>query len=66
VIRPFVGRTPVAQKTGWLSDTRATAAIVYRTSRPTIVVVLAYRPRITTVEAQALGRRVVAALREGS
>jgi hypothetical protein len=62
LIRPFVGRAPVAQKNGWLSDTRATAAIVYRVGRPVIVVVLVYRPGVTTAEARRLGSRVVEAL----
>ncbi len=62
VLRPFLGRTPVAQKNGWISDTRATAAIVYRLGRPTIVVVIAYRPRITTDEVLVLARLLVQAL----
>lgn len=62
LLRPFLRGTPVAQKPGWLSDTRATAAIVYRVGRPVIVVVLVYRPGVTSGEAQALGRRVVEAL----
>ena len=35
--------TPVAQKNGWLSDARATAAIVYTPTRPVIIVVMSYR-----------------------
>lgn len=62
LLRPFLRGTPVAQKNGWLSDTRATAAVVYRARRPMIVVVLAYRPGITRGEALALGRRVVTVL----
>ena len=50
---------PVAHKEGWISDLRASAAIVYGRT-PKIVVVLAYRPGITEAEARALGRRVAA------
>jgi beta-lactamase class A len=50
---------PVAHKEGWISDLRASAAIVYGRT-PKIVVVLAYRPDITEAEARALGRRVAA------
>lgn len=63
VIAPFVGRAVIAQKTGWLSDTRATAAIVYGRGAPRILVVLAYRPGIRRVEAASLGRRAVEAAR---
>jgi Beta-lactamase enzyme family len=60
LIQPYAG-VPTAHKEGWISDTRASAAIVYGRT-PKIVVVLAYRPAITDAEARALGRRVVAAL----
>jgi beta-lactamase class A len=59
LVRPFVGGAPVAQKNGWISDARLTAAIVYGRSGPKIVVVLAYRPKLPYREAQSLGRRVV-------
>lgn len=62
LVRPWLGSTPVAQKNGWISDARLTAAIVYRSRGPVIVVVVAYRPEVTLREAQALGRRVVAAV----
>ncbi len=58
-MKPFVGAAPVAQKNGWISDARLTAAIVYAKSGPKIVVVLAYRPNLPYREAQSLGRRVV-------
>ena len=51
-----------AEKNGWLSDTRVTAAVVYRGGGATIVVVEAYRPGVTLREAQRLGRAVIAAL----
>jgi hypothetical protein len=63
LLRPFLHGVPVAQKNGWLSDTRATAAIVYLRGRPTIAVVLAYRPGIGLAEARTLGKRVVSMLR---
>jgi beta-lactamase class A len=58
LVQPFT-RAPVAHKEGWISDTRATAAIVYG-STPKIVVVLVYRPNVTLAEARTLSRRVVA------
>ena len=58
MIQPFAG-APTAHKEGWISDTRASAAIVYGRT-PRIVVALAYRPGITAAEGQALGRRVAA------
>ena len=58
LVEPFTA-APVAHKEGWISDLRATAAIVYG-ARPRIVVVLAFRPSITEAEARALGRRVAA------
>jgi beta-lactamase class A len=58
MVQPFA-RAPTAHKEGWISDTRATAAIVYGRT-PRIVVVLAYRPGITEAEARSLGRRVAA------
>jgi hypothetical protein len=58
LVEPF-SSAPVAHKEGWISDLRASAAIVYGRT-PTIVVVLAYRPSITDTEARALGRRVAA------
>jgi hypothetical protein len=51
--------TPIAQKNGWITDVRDTAAIVYGPRGPRIVVVLAYRPGLTTGAAAALGRDVV-------
>jgi beta-lactamase class A len=64
LIRPYVGRsTRVAQKNGWLSDARHTAAIVYAPSGPKIVVVLTDAPSLPLARAQQLGRRVVAAIR---
>jgi beta-lactamase class A len=64
LIRPYVARrTRVAQKNGWLSDARHTAAIVYGPRGPKIVVVLTYAPSLPQARASELGRRVVAVLR---
>jgi Beta-lactamase enzyme family len=62
LLEPFFS-APVAHKEGWISDLRASAAIVYGRT-PKIVVVLAYRPDITEAEARALGRRVAALTRD--
>jgi hypothetical protein len=62
LLRPWLKGATLAEKQGWLSDTRITAAIVYRRSGPTIVVVEAYRPGVTRAQALRLGRSVVQAL----
>jgi hypothetical protein len=49
----------MAQKQGWTTSVRHTAAIVYGSVGPTIVVVLTYQPGIRSADALALGRRVV-------
>jgi hypothetical protein len=61
LLTPWLGGATLAQKNGWLSDTRTTAAIVYQGGRATIVVVEVYRPAITYAEAKKLGRDVLAA-----
>jgi beta-lactamase class A len=63
LVRPFVNGAPVAQKNGWISDARLTAAIVYAKSGPKIVVVLAYRPDLPYREAQSLGKKVLTSAR---
>ena len=63
LLRPFLPRRPIAQKSGWLSDARLTAAIVYGRRGPKIVVVLTYRPELSPRDALALGRRVVRVVR---
>ena len=55
--------TPVAEKNGWITDVRDTAAIVYGPSGPRIVVVLTYRPGLDERRAAAFGRRVARLLR---
>ena len=61
LLRTWLPGATVAEKNGWLSDTRTTAAIVYRGGRATIVVVELYRPGVTYVEAKRLGRNVLEA-----
>ncbi len=59
LVKPFVRGAPVAQKNGWISDTRLTASIVYAKGGPKIVVVLAHRPSLPYREAQSLGKRAL-------
>lgn len=55
---------PAAQKHGWTTKVRHTAAIVFRKSGPVIVVVLTFRPdEVSLTASRALGARVLAALR---
>lgn len=62
LVGPFVpGGIRVAQKNGWISSARHTAAIVFTTRGPVIVVVLTYREGLSQPAAQALGRQVVRA-----
>jgi hypothetical protein len=62
LLRPWLGGTPVAEKNGWLTDTRLTASIVYADRGPMIVVVAAYRPGIEAAEARRLGRDILRAI----
>jgi hypothetical protein len=60
LIRPFVPpRVPVAQKNGWLHDARHTAAIVYGSGGPKIVVVLTYASGLRLATAKDLARKVM-------
>ncbi|MEO5575695.1 MAG: serine hydrolase [Gaiellaceae bacterium] len=61
LVRPWLRGAAVAEKNGWLSDTRTTASIVYDGGRATIVVVELYRPGVTYAEAKRLGRAVLLA-----
>lgn len=63
LLRPWLGELPVAEKNGWLSDTRLTAAIVFAPRGPTIVVVEAYQSQLTARDARQLGERVLIAAR---
>ena len=53
---------PIAQKQGWISVARHTAAIVFEPSGPKIVVLLTYRDGLTLEQAQRYAKNVVAAL----
>jgi beta-lactamase class A len=61
LLRPALPGATVAEKNGWLSDTRTSASIVYRDGQATIVVVELYRPGVSYAEAKQLGRRVLLA-----
>ena len=64
LFRPWTAsRLPMAQKQGWTTYLRHTAAIIYAPGGPRIVVLLTYRPRLRATEAAALGKRVVDLLR---
>ena len=63
LVRPFVrASTPVAQKNGWIHDARHTAAIVYGSDGPKIVVILTYARALRLATARGLGRAVMAAV----
>jgi hypothetical protein len=63
LLRPALGRSvPLAQKNGWTTYLRHTAALVYGARGPRIVVVLTYRPELDPAASLALGRRVIALL----
>lgn len=62
LLRPAL---PAAQKHGWTTTVRHTAAIVFRQSGPVIVVVLTFRPdEVSLPASRTLGARVLAALRD--
>ena len=60
LFRSALGKTfPLAQKNGWFSAVRHTAAILYSTDGPRIAVLLTYRPGLTRLEAARLGAKLV-------
>ena len=64
LLRPSFGAgVPLAQKQGWTTSLRHTAAIVYGSRGPVIVVVLTYRSRIDAAAAARLGARVASLVR---
>lgn len=64
LFQPALGRRfPLAQKNGWFSSVRHTAAVLYASDGPRIAVLLTYRPGITRVEAAALGARFIRIVR---
>jgi len=58
LLRPWLDGATIAEKNGWLSDTRTSASIVYRGGHATIVVIELYRPGVTYAEAKRLGREI--------
>jgi beta-lactamase class A len=50
---------PAAQKHGWISSARHSAAVLYTARGPVVVVVLTYREPLTLSAAQRLARRVL-------
>ncbi len=64
LFRPSLPRAiPAAQKHGWISSARHSAAIVYGPRGPVVVVVLTYREGLSLARARELARRVLAASR---
>jgi hypothetical protein len=59
LFRPALPGVPMAQKHGWTTSVRHSAAIVYGPDGPTIVVVLTYRPRLALAESRELATRVL-------
>jgi hypothetical protein len=60
LFRPSVGpRIPMAQKQGWTTKLRHTAAIAYGSGGPTIVVLLTYAADLDPSASLALGGRIV-------
>jgi hypothetical protein len=60
LFRPWLpAGTPAAQKHGWISSARHSAAVVYGARGPVVVVLLTYRDGLTLRAAQVLARRVV-------
>jgi beta-lactamase class A len=53
--------TPIAQKHGWISSARHSAAIVYGSNGPVVVVVLTYKEALSLSRSQDLARRVLSA-----
>jgi hypothetical protein len=65
LFRPRLPRTPMAQKHGWTTSLRHSAAIVYGSRGPTIVVVLTYRHKLRPETAVTLARRVLEVVQPG-
>lgn len=63
LFRPALGpAVPIAQKHGWNSSVRHSAAIVYGARGPRIVVLLTYRPNIDPAASVVLGLRFLRAV----
>ena len=59
LFRPVLPALPMAQKHGWTTSVRHSAAIVYGPGGPTILVVLTYRAHLPLADARELARRFV-------
>jgi beta-lactamase class A len=57
--------TPAAQKHGWISSARHSAAVIYTSRGPVVVSVLTYRAGLSRGTAAALGRAVVSVATSG-
>jgi beta-lactamase class A len=68
LVKPYLpARTAVAQKNGWLSDSRSTAAIVYDENGPAILVVLTFRSGgLGLAQAESLGADAIRIALTGS
>jgi hypothetical protein len=59
LFRPVLPGVPMAQKHGWTTSVRHSAAVVYGPRGPTILVVLTYRQPLSLADARELARRAV-------
>ena len=60
LFRPSLGAgVPAAQKQGWISSARHSAAVVYTSRGPVVVVALTYQPRLTRSSAARLGTALI-------
>ena len=50
---------PIAQKNGWISSARHTAAVLFTPRGPVVCVVVTYTERSIRADAERLGRKVV-------
>lgn len=62
----FAAAIPVAQKHGWISNTRHSVAIAFAPSGPVVVVVLTNHAGLTRTQAAVLGSDVVRAIVEAA
>lgn len=64
LFRPALGPSfPMAQKHGWFSSVRHSAAILYGEGGPVIVVLVTYKPGLRRSEAVKLGTRLIQLLK---
>jgi Beta-lactamase enzyme family len=64
LFRPWLGdRLPLAQKQGWTTRIRHTAAIAYGSAGPKIVIVLTYSPNLTPRASAVLAGRMLSLVR---